>query len=119
MNGHLRFVSTLIALSVIGGCASTTVITGETQAGNTLKSDVARQVSMWAKTQTQCPTVDAIQTQVVRVNPVGTGKTAAARQYGSVDERWVVQLCNQSLPFAVTLTPDGQGGTYFSTSREK
>jgi hypothetical protein len=73
---------------------------------------------MWAKVETKCDRIESIETQVISVNPIGTGNTAGEKKYGSVNERWVVNLCGKSIPFAVTFTPDGQGGTFFSTSRE-
>lgn len=109
----------VLALLALAGCATRMAVTGDTRAGATLQSDVAQHVSNWAKVETGCKQVDAIQTQLLRENPIGTGKSAAARQYGSVDERWTVQLCGKTIPFAVTLTPDGKGGTFFSTSRER
>ncbi|WAI85118.1 MULTISPECIES: hypothetical protein [Achromobacter] len=121
MKRHSRVFIVAAIAAVLAACAATQTkapITGNTHAGATLKADVARNISMQAQTQLNCQKVDAIQTEVVKVNPVGTGSSAASRQYGSVDERWIVQLCNQQIPFRVTLTPDGKGGTYFSTSRE-
>jgi hypothetical protein len=74
---------------------------------------------MWAKMETQCKQIDSIQTQALKVNPVGTGETEGSRKYGSVEERWIVNICNKEIPFLVTFTPDGQGGAFFSTSLEK
>ena len=100
-------------------CATTSPISGESSAGNTLKSDVARQISMQAKIYAKCEHIDSIQTQVLKINPIGSGKTAASVKYGSVEERWSANLCGQNMPFLVTLTPDGEGGTFFSTTRDK
>jgi hypothetical protein len=94
-------------------------MSGETKAGDTLKSDTARNISTWAKIETKCDHIDSIQTKIIKTNPIGTGKSVASREYGSVDEKWVVNLCGTSIPFLVTFTPDGQGGTFFRTSREK
>lgn len=122
MNNPLRAFIIAASVSGLAACATPQAnipITGNTHAGATLKADVAQNLSMQAQIQSNCQKVDAIQTEVVKINPVGTGNSAASRQYGSVDERWIVQLCNQQIPFKVTLTPDGQGGTFFSTSRDK
>jgi hypothetical protein len=109
----------LLSTVVFGGCAATAPISGETHADLTLKSDVARKISLWAKVDTGCQRIDAIQTEVIRVNPIGTGDSPAARQYGSVDERWVVSLCDRKVPYLVSFTPDGKGGTFYKTSLEK
>ncbi|MGE8637293.1 MAG: hypothetical protein ACN6PR_01535 [Achromobacter sp.] len=122
MNIHLQALIAAATVSVLAACATPqghAPTSGNTHAGATLKADVARNVSMQAQIQSNCQKVDAIQTEVVKIHPVGTGNSAASRQYGSVDERWMVNLCNQQIPFKVTLTPDGQGGTFFSTSRDK
>lgn len=115
------FLSALLAVGVLSlaACATSIPINGDTKAGDTLKSDTARKVSMWARAETKCDRIDSIETKVISVNPVGTGKSEASRKYGSVDERWVVNLCGNSIPFSVTFTPDGQGGTFFTTSRER
>ena len=121
MKRHPRVIAIAAFVSMLAACAAPqgkAPITGNTHAGATLKADVAQNISMQAQVQLNCQKVDAIQTEVVKVNPIGTGNSAASRQYGSVDERWIVQLCNQQIPFKVTLTPDGKGGTFFSTSRE-
>jgi hypothetical protein len=121
MKRHPRVIAIAAFVSMLAACAAPQTkapITGNTHAGATLKADVAQNISMQAQVQLNCQKVDAIQTEVVKVNPIGTGNSAASRQYGSVDERWIVQLCNQQIPFKVTLTPDGKGGTFFSTSRE-
>ncbi len=118
MKQKLSAVLLFIGVLSIVACATPISISGETKAGKTLKSDTARQVSMWAKVETKCDRIDSIETKVISVNPVGTGNTPGSRKYGSVNERWVVNLCGKSIPFSVTFTPDGQGGTFFSTSRE-
>lgn len=104
---------------ILTSCATTSPISGESKAGDTLKSDVARQISMQAKIYGKCERIDSIQTQILKINPVGSGKTAASVRYGSIEERWVANLCGQNMPFLVTLTPDGEGGTFFSTTRDK
>ena len=109
----------IIFALALTGCATAIPVSGESRAGDTLKSDVSRQISMQAKIYAKCERIDSIQTQILKTNPVGTGKTAASIKYGSVEERWAVNLCGQNMPFLVTLTPDGEGGTYFSTSRDK
>jgi hypothetical protein len=114
------FLSAFLAIEVflLGACVTSVPISGDTRAGSVLKSDEARKVSTWAKSETKCNRVDSIDTKVIAVNPVGTGDTEASRKYGSVNERWVVNLCGMSVPFSVTFTPDGQGGTYTGTSHK-
>jgi len=112
-------LATLVIFSfLIIGCSSVD-ISGDSRADNTLKSDVSRKLSLWAKTETKCEKVDSIQTQILKTNPIGTGDSVASKRYGSIEEKWVVNLCGQNIPFSVIFTPDGQGGTYFRTSREK
>lgn len=104
----------------VTACTSLPPMKGETKAGETLRADVVRQLTGRAKFSANCAdTIESIQTQILRVNPIGTGNTAAAVQYGSVDERWVFSLCSQNIPFLVTFTPDGNGGTFFSTSPDQ
>lgn len=118
MRQNFSVVMPLVLVFLLTACATPVPISGDTKAGDSLKSDTARQVSMWARVETKCDRIDSIETQVIKINPSGTGNTEAARKYGSVNERWVVNLCGKSVPFSVTFTPDGQGGTFFSTSRE-
>ena len=112
------FLSVLLTC-ILGGCAGTVPINGETRAGDLLKSDTTKQIAVMAKIYAKCEKIDSIQTQALRTNPVGTGKTAASLKYGSVEERWSVKLCEQTIPFLVTFTPDGVGGTFISSTREK
>jgi hypothetical protein len=106
-------------ISALTSCATTPPISGESKAGSILKSDVAMQVSTLAKIYASCERIDSFQTKILKINPVGSGKTAASIKFGSVEERWVANLCGQSMPFSVTLTPDGEGGTFFSTHLDK
>jgi len=108
----------LVGFLCVVACATPISISGNTKAGDTLKSDTAKQLSMWARVETKCERIESIDTQVIAVNPAGTGSTEGSKKYGSINERWVVNLCGKSIPFSVTFTPDGQGGTFFSTSRE-
>ncbi len=110
-------LSILFVLSLTS-CATTIPVNGVSQAGKVLTADVVRQISMSAKIQTKCKDVDSIEAQYLKTNPVGTGDTAASIKYGSVEERWTVNLCGKKVPFFVVFTPDGEGGTYFRTLRE-
>jgi hypothetical protein len=111
-------VTGLLPLLMIG-CVTSTPTTGQTAAGSTLKKDTTRFVTMMAKAQEKCDLIDSIDTEIIKINPVGTGKTPASIKYGSSEERWKVNLCGKQVPYLVTFTPDGNGGTYFSTAREK
>ena len=117
-HNKLCFLSSALALALTG-CAAAISVNGNTSAGDTLKSDVSRKLGMEARVYTKCERIDSVTTEVLKTNAVGSGKTPASLKYGSVEERWTVALCGQRVPFQVTLTPDGEGGTYFSTSREK
>ena len=118
MNHRFSIAIQLVGVLSVAACATPISISGNTKAGDTLKSDTAKQVSMWARVETKCERIDSIDTEVIAVNSAGTGNTAGSKKYGSINERWVVNLCGKSIPFSVTFTPDGQGGTFFSTSRE-
>ncbi len=115
----IRSTFVIMAISTFFGCTSKVLISGESTTGALLKSDTARQVSLIAKIQAKCNKVDSISTQIIKINPIGTGKSVASKKYGSVDERWSVSLCNKNISYLVTFTPDGEGGTYFSTRLEK
>ena len=108
---------TLSATVMLAACASRT-ITGQTMAGGTLKSDAFRMVASAAAVDAKCRQVDSMKTEVLAINPPGTGDTEAKRRNGSVNERWTVSLCGQTIPYRVTFVPDGQGGTYINTVRE-
>ncbi|TBV09886.1 hypothetical protein [Phytopseudomonas dryadis] len=113
------YLTSLTLLLVLAGCATKVPFTGESHADGTLKSDISQHLIMQAKLYAKCNQVESIQTQVLKINPVGTGPSIASQQYGSVEERWLVQLCDRQIPFLVTLTPDGAGGTFFGLSREQ
>lgn len=115
----IRSTFVIMAISTFFGCTSKVLISGESTTGALLKSDTARQVSLMAKIQAKCNEIDSISTQIIKINPIGTGKSMASKKYGSVDERWSVSLCNKNISYLVTFTPDGEGGTYFRTRLEK
>ena len=116
--GSAALISALSATLV--ACASPIPFQGTTTAGEMLRADVANSLTGRAKFLANCNApVDKIQTEVLRTHPPGSaGSSAAAKNYGSVDERWTLSLCGKNLPFAVTFTPDGQGGTFFRTTNE-
>jgi hypothetical protein len=118
VNKRFSVAIQLVGVLFVAACATPISISGNTKAEDTLKSDTVKQVSMWAKVETKCERIESIDTQVIAVNPAGTGNTEGERKYGSINERWVVNLCGKSIPFSVTFTPDGQGGTFFRISRE-
>lgn len=97
---------------ILAGCATSPVMHGETRAVGAVKADAVRQITQLAKIVARCDAVDAIQSKVVKINPVGSGGTEASQKYGSVEEHWVVYLCGQKSPYLVILTPDGQGDIY-------
>ncbi len=108
----------LVGVLCVAACATPISFSGNTRAGDALKSDTARHISMLARLETKCGGIESIDTQIIAVNPVGTGNTVGSIKYGSVHERWVATLCGKSIPFSVVFTPDGEGGTFFRTSRE-
>jgi hypothetical protein len=118
MNQKIAIAIQFAVLPTLVACAASIPISGETRADDTLKSDVIRKISVWAKSDVKCDRVDSIKTQIIQINPIGTGDTPGARKYGSTDERWIVNLCGKSLPFGITFVPDGKGGTYFYTKRK-
>ena len=73
-------------------CAAPISISGNTRAGDTLKSDISRQLGMQARLLTKCEHIDSVTTELLRTNPIGTGMTLASLKYGSVEERWTVAL---------------------------
>lgn len=73
---------------------------------------------MRAKLEWNCDQITAIEAQFLSVSPRGTGGTPAARMYGAVNERWVVNLCGKSVRYLVTFSPDGNGGTFYWIARE-
>jgi hypothetical protein len=101
-------------------CATVATVQGNTTAGETLRADVAKKLTGRAKFLANCNgSVDNIQTEVLRTHPPGsTGASVAAMKYGSIDERWTLNLCAKNVPFAVNFTPDGNGGTFFSSRNE-
>lgn len=102
-------------LLLANGCVSYN-FQGQSLASQSLKQDTAAHLVRMAKYKTKCNTHDSIETQTLAVNPPGTGGSSAAQKYGSVDERWTINLCGQSVQYNVIYVPDGQGGTYFNTS---
>lgn len=118
----MRLMSSVVLLFFLGlflsACSASIPVVGETKAGNVLKSDVSRNLAMWSMATVKCDRIDSIETKVVSANPIGTGGNEMSRKYGSVDERWLVRLCGESIPFSVSFTPDGKGGTFFNISRE-
>jgi hypothetical protein len=75
-------------------------------------------VGAFAMAATKCHSVDAVDTEIVQVS----GNIAAdekGRLLNHVQERWVVRLCEQRIPYRVDFEPDGRGGTYFKAAMEK
>lgn len=114
---RVLFITCLVAIVGLTGCAQIPV-NGTTNAGPLLKSDTVAKLSSRAKFEAKCDRVDSIDTSVTKVYPPGSNSrrlSLGAQQHGAIQERWVVNLCGKSLPYVVMFTPDGHGGTYFST----
>ncbi len=112
-------IVSIVSALLLGGCAAPIPVGGESRADDTLKSDITKMLVLRARVSFPCDHVDAIHAEVVKINPVGTGRTLASRKYGSIDERWVVSLCAKDIAYRVTLTPDGEGGTFFLVGPDK
>lgn len=92
---------------------------GQYPRGDVLYRDAAHDLMARARALHHCGKVDAIHTQTLQEIPPGaTGGSSYAPKYGSVMERWTVSLCNTQVPYRVTFTADGAGGTFFSTVQE-
>lgn len=112
--------ATLVSAFALAACAtSSSLLTGQTTAGKTLQGDVIRVLLASTKGMKNCGKIDSIAVAQLRINPPGTGDSVASRQYGSAEERWTVSACGTSTPYLVTLTPDGQGGTFFRIVEER
>ncbi len=111
-------VTIVSLLTLVVGCAAAIPFAGKTVAGESLKSDALRTASAHARAaNNDCKKIDAVETQLLKIDPVGTtGGSRATQLYGSVHELWTLQLCGESARFDVKFTPDGQGGTYYAIS---
>ncbi len=116
MNSRIAISLLIVAGLSLTACATTVPISGETKASALLKSDTVSHVSFRAKIETKCDSIESINTEVLKVNAGTTGNGGVWKQ-GSVQERWTVNMCGQAIPYLITFTPDGQGGTYFSSTR--
>lgn len=112
-------MAALFLLSTLSGCVASVPVNGKSAAGSALKSDATKTVVMLAKAYTRCDHVESIQTEILRINPAGPKPLPASGQPASVDERWTVAICGCKVPVLVRFTPDGRGGTFFSTTVEK
>ena len=118
-NGFFFTISLVIIFSATPYASYAAEISGQTTAKRKLQKDIAKVLAANTRGFHGCKKIDLITVAQIRVNPPGTGDSVASRQYGSVEERWTVSACGNSTPYLVTLTPDGEGGTFFRTVEDR
>lgn len=87
--------------------------TGETTANETLLVDTLRTVALLGPGRFSCPTVEAVEAQVLpesfsppgNDNPEGTNPTTY--------ERWDANFCGKIVPLLIAFWPAEQGGMMF------
>jgi hypothetical protein len=112
MTARTLVLATALALS-LPAFAQQVRFTGETTANETLLVDTLRTVALLGPGQFSCPTVEAVDAQVLpesfsppgNDNPEGTNPT--------IYERWDATFCGKAVPLLVAFWPAEQGGMMF------
>lgn len=100
-------------------CAGSVSIKGQTAAGDILQADTIKSLTRQLKYNKECTKMDYIEVSPVRVSSLGAGESGASKQYGNIEEQWVVNGCGGRFPYKVVFTPDGVGGTFIQVGPER
>ena len=109
---RMLILATALALS-LPAFAQQVRFTGDTTANETLLLDTLRTVALLGPGQFNCPTVEAVEAQVLpesfsppdNENPEGDSPT--------IYERWDATFCGKSVPLLIAFWPAEQGGMMF------
>ncbi len=110
----------LVAIALLAACVTQTpramlrppLFSGKSVASALLKADTFEAVSAMAMATAKCRSVDAVETNIVDVSQDYQVSQTGLWLKGAVQERWIVTLCDQRLPYRIIFSPDGKGGTY-------
>ncbi len=111
---------TVTAAALLAGCATSIPISGETVAGNSLRSDVAEALRRLAPVTVACPRpskVEAIHMKVLEVRPPTSSDANSSQRRGEVIETWTATICGQQVPYRISFTPRPDGRTDYLIGR--
>jgi hypothetical protein len=117
VKGNMKFRGAALVVagmaSVLSGCASAPLaFAGRTMASPQLQKDTLKLISMAFEAKTKCKTLDAVETEVLAVDPDIRRDQSGVLLKGPIKEKWTALGCGQRMPLVVTFTPDGKGGAF-------
>ncbi len=105
---------------VLGGCATVgPSFSGQSVASNQLRDDAMQIISAASLGRAGCDKIDSVKTTVLSVKGELKGNSDGMVTEGITTERWVASACGHDIPFLVTFTPDGEGGSFISVKTEQ
>lgn len=95
-------------------------IPGESKADLVLKHDVSKQLLRFASINLEFASNNPNCIESVSVkNIVDTQLVYRSANQNFWKEIWFVKICNKTIPYEISFSPDGSGGTYFNISQRK
>ena len=115
----INFIAVCISVA-LGGCAPTgPSFSGESVASKRLRDDAMQIVGPFSLGRTSSKKIDSVKTTVLGVEGELKGNSNGIVTEGVTMERWVASACGQDIPFVVTFTPDGQGGSFIDVKAQQ
>ncbi len=93
----IRSVFPLFTAAVLGACASSAPVTGESRLGGVHRDRLAQTLSNAAMRYHQCDRVDSIESSVVTTGQLSPAMKSLLQADGSSTERWVTSVCGKQI----------------------
>lgn len=114
----LRALAFLSVLAVTLPAAADQVrFTGQTTASGPLIADTLNTVALLGPARFNCPTVEAVQAQVLPKTFTPPGKNNPEGSAPTTYERWDVTFCGKVVPLLIAFWPAADGGMMFRVSQ--
>lgn len=112
MKVHTLILSAVLAFS-LPAFAQQVRFTGDTTANQTLLVDALRMVALLGPGRFNCPTVEAVEAQVLPESFSPPGNDKPEGDNPTTYERWDATFCGKVVPLLIAFWPAEQGGMMF------
>jgi len=112
MRVQTLLVTAILAFS-LPASAQQVRFTGQTTADETLLVDTLRTVALLGPGQFDCPTVEAVEAQVLPKSFAPPGKDNPEGSNPTTYERWDATFCGKVVPLLLAFWPAAEGGMMF------